>query len=481
MRAAACVDFLGPGHHLFISAVSRAWKESYRQIASVEVAALTYGYDCAALQHTATSQTTLYSSIFASASRVMLAFKCGLAFDTRKIQRIAGRTAALATLYAAHKLGLPLTSPVLVGAAVDASVPKLEWLHVDQRRRLPDDISCYAARSGSVSTLVWLKKHGCRYRSSTCVGAAAGAHMDVLEYLRDERCAWDEDTCSAAAKNGHLTTLLWLFEQECPYQPYDICDEAAESGSIETLHFLRQEGCAYTESTMVSAAMRGHLHVCQFLMAEHCPCGASACAAAAERGHLETVRFLHESGCPWNADTICIQAVMSGDIDVLQYFKQQGCVLSEAVMSTAAQRGDLHICQYLRAEQCPWDSTACGNAAREGHLSTLRWLHEQGCPWDVQALRRQAAAAGLLDILQYTMLDVEPVATAAQLTDMLSAAGFHGRLPVAQWLRLQGAEWPAALRFNGFAWETSVLQWARIEGCTSPSEHLMLPLYTYRS
>jgi hypothetical protein len=44
------------------------------------------------------------------------------------------------------------------------------------------------------------------------------------------------------------------------------------------------------------------------------------------------------------------------------------------------------------------------------------------------------------------MLDIEPAATAAQLSLMLCAAGTWGRTSVADWLQQQGVERPAPLR-----------------------------------
>jgi hypothetical protein len=71
---------LGPGHHLFISAVSKAWSESYERIASVQIAGPGYHYDDVVVLHSITTQTTLCSAVFASASRVTLAHECGLTF-----------------------------------------------------------------------------------------------------------------------------------------------------------------------------------------------------------------------------------------------------------------------------------------------------------------------------------------------------------------------------------------------------------------
>jgi hypothetical protein len=461
------LNILGPGQHLLVSAVSKAWRDSYTRVASVQMAGITEDCDGIADLVTIGSQTTLFSAVFASAASVRLAHECGLAFDNKKLHHIAGRAANISALRAAREVGLQLTDDVLIGAAEAASVPKLKWLHTQQgSNELPEDICYWAAKSGSIDTLNWLRDHGSEFETFICERAASGAHQHLLQYLQDEGCEWDEQACSGAARNGHLNTLQWLHEQGCPWKSDKICGDAAESGSIEMLLYLRQQGCEYSEDTILGAAWTGQLAVCQYLVAEQCPCDAEACTVAAERGHLETVRFLHESGCPWEADTICTRAARSGNIELMQYLQQRGGAFSAQVMSAAVYGGHTQLCELLRGEQCPWDAQACRGAAYAGHVGTLRWLHEQGCPWDVHALRAVAAEEGHMSVLDF-MQTVEP-ANAVQLTELLNLAGSCDHLDVAKWLRQQGAEWPAVLRFDGNSWVHVMVQWARGEGCTSP-------------
>jgi hypothetical protein len=386
------------------------------------------------------------------------------------MKRIAGRVADLDTLRAAHELGLQLTEEVLFGAAqsLQFSANKLQWLHTEHGCELFDEISDYAARSGSVETLKWLKARGIVFSAITCEAGAAGAHLHVLQYLREEGCEWDSIVCSAAAQSGHLAVLQWLHEQGCPWYADYICSDAAETGCMEMLLYLRQQGCDYNEQTMAGAAGRGQLSMCQYLVAERCRCDADACEDAARGGHLETVRFLRESGCPWDATAVCEGAAWSGNIELLQYLKQQGCTFNAAVISTAAQRGHLHVCQYLRAEQCPWNAEACSNAAHGRHVDTLRWLHEQGCPLAISEIGWTAAILGSLSVLEF-LVQVQPRPTTALLTMMLATAGPHNGLPVAKFLREHGAEWPAQLKSSSnLAWCAELVQWARDEGCTSP-------------
>eukprot|EP00953_Heterococcus_sp_UTEX-ZZ885_P002106 1644-Heterococcus_DN1.PRE.5 len=465
------LNTLGPGQHLFISAVSKAWKESYESVASVQIAGL-HDFHCSlAYQCTINSQTTLCSAAFASAAVLKLAHASGLIIsgrDHKPLQRIAGRAADISTLQAAVELGLPLTDAVLIGTAESGSVSKLQWVHMYQGYQLPYDICDYAARCGHVDTLRWLQNYGGELTARTSEGAAAGAHLCVLEFLRDEGCEWDETACAAAAKHGHLFILRWLHEEGCPWFEEDICSDAAVSGSTEVLLYLMQQGCVLNLDTMRSAAMMGHLAICQFLVAEQCPFDAGACTLAAQSGCMEVMRFLIESGCPWDVDAISVRAAESGDMQLLQYLKQQGGMFSEDVMRAAAHAGDVHLCRYLYDEQCPWDTTACENAAHGGHVDTLRWLHEQDCPWDPYTVRSAAAVGGHADVLNY-MHRFEPIASAAELTELLNTAGAFGHIAAAQWLRHHGARWPALLKHGAFPWTNEALQWARFEGCLSPN------------
>jgi hypothetical protein len=100
-------------------------------------------------------------------------------------------------------------------------------------------------------------------------------------------------------------------------------------------------------------------------------------------------------------------------------------------------------------------------------VDILHWLREQGCPCNPEAVRCLAAADDDLDLVLY-IAEVQPAASAAQLTQMLNVAGANGSLETAEWLRQQGAGWPAVLRYRARSWRGAALQWARAEGCTSP-------------
>jgi hypothetical protein len=77
-----------------------------------------------------------------------------------------------------------------------------------------------------------------------------------------------------------------------------------------------------------------------------------------------------------------------------------------------------------------------------------------------------AARGGSVEALTYLQQHVV-LTDASLLSELLNEAASHNQLAAAQWLKEQGAEWPAA--FGWASWSDEVLEWARAEGCTAAS------------
>jgi hypothetical protein len=100
-------------------------------------------------------------------------------------------------------------------------------------------------------------------------------------------------------------------------------------------------------------------------------------------------------------------------------------------------------------------------AARSGHVDIVRWLQEHGCPYDATKACQAAAVGGSIDVLMYVQQQ-GMVSTPAVLRGMLNIAAVSDKLSAAQWIRQQGAQWPAVLKYNGRKWSGKALVWARI-------------------
>ena len=66
-------------------------------------------------------------------------------------------------------------------------------------------------------------------------------------------------------------------------------------------------------------------------------------------------------------------------------------------MTQAVRSGNLQVVQWLRGEGCPWDSETCYWAVAQGHVEVLRWARENGCDWDAETRDRATAKLGYTD------------------------------------------------------------------------------------
>jgi hypothetical protein len=238
---------------------------------------------------------------------------------------------------------------------------------------------------------------------------------------------------------------------------------AGRHATVPSLKLAQELGMEYCFEVMHGAAECNKLDVLQFLHAQGCAWEARISTIVAQRGDLEMLRWVHEQGCDLQTRTILSSAASSGNIELTAWVKQQpGVACNQSAMAAAAAQGHTAVCELLRAEGRPWNTHACDRAASGRHLSTLSWLHENGCAWDMYTVCYAAAQGGSVDIMVY--LQQQGLATTVTvLTGMLDWAGAHHELAAAQWLREQGAEWPAVLQ----NWSNTAIAWARAEGCTS--------------
>jgi hypothetical protein len=174
---------------------------------------------------------------------------------------ITGLHADIETLAVLHECGMQFSDTVVRAAALSGRLDVLQHLLIERQCPTPYRLSDYAARSGSISMLKWL-------RAETSFGSA----------------------CSEAAKGGHLEALMYLRNEGCVWVPQFISDDAASSGSIEVVEWLRQQQrIEFGASALNAAAREGQTAMCN---------------------HLRSICI----GCDWGADT-CEQATTGGYLD----------------------------------------------------------------------------------------------------------------------------------------------------------------------
>jgi hypothetical protein len=203
------LEFVGFGHFLFVGAVCKSWLQCYAEPEDAPAAA-----EANSRKHVHTSTFTSCKSVFSSPERVRHAQFDWLRLHSPVWQAAAGKYADTATLQVALDVGLPLSTAMLQGVALSASMPKLAWARrrLGRRHRLPGDITHSAAAGGS-EMLRSLVRAGYMIDSNTSRMAAAYAHIPALVYLQSRGCPIEPTCGNAAAGGGHLAVLQWLQEQ----------------------------------------------------------------------------------------------------------------------------------------------------------------------------------------------------------------------------------------------------------------------------
>jgi hypothetical protein len=117
---------------------------------------------------------------------------------------------------------------------------------------------------------------------------------------------------------------------------------------------------------------------------------------AVNLGCLSTLKHLHSRGHLERKEWLCMFAARSGQLEVLQWARANGCLWNGETCYWAATGGHLEILQWARANGCPWNENTCWGAAQVGPLEVLRWARANGCPWD-RRTRDKAAELGYME------------------------------------------------------------------------------------
>eukprot|EP00953_Heterococcus_sp_UTEX-ZZ885_P038818 19914-Heterococcus_DN1.PRE.1 len=166
-----------PGNWLFVGCVCREWEAVYAGLKDQRVLHLSI-YDGRGWR-TYGAKSTRYGAAVASPATAKLAFEGSLDLLKDRLQCIAGLCADIQTLAALLELGMPLRSIVVKAVALSGRLSVLQHLlllhpGLTSLSSVKEEISCYAASSGSIDMLNWLRTQSwCVFNCSACEGAAA--------------------------------------------------------------------------------------------------------------------------------------------------------------------------------------------------------------------------------------------------------------------------------------------------------------------
>jgi hypothetical protein len=405
------LGYIGPGHWYFISAVSKLWKDLYRTVDDDPTAADRYygiGYG-SSYEFTCVPQMTLYSSLWASPSRMVLAHSTGLGFLAGSSNEYsAGWHADHTTLVAAQALGLQFSPHVLAGAVRAGDVAKAKWLHTEQHCELGEHetLCCAAVKSGSIAMLDWLKQLGFAFTEETSEVAAENRQLPVLQYLHAEGCQLSPRICLAAAHNCDLEMLKWAHEHGCSLRAgacvrEDMSEAAAKTGNIEIMTWLiEQPDFQLSARAMAAAAENNDRAMCEVLHAHQCPWDEESCQNAARCGiskygnpNLDLLHWFRQHGCPWSIGDVAYLAAHSNSVALLEYMQQDGVVFTTrqltGLLSVAGGCSSLTLAKWLRQQGAEWPAVlrviGMYDELDQWPDIAVAWARAEGCTAPVQS------------------------------------------------------------------------------------------------
>jgi hypothetical protein len=156
------LSYVGVGHHLFVAPV-KLWRELHGKLQSEQLKVYDESGEGYAI--TCASNMTLFSSVLATPSRVKLAHKSGVSCNVAAYWRAAGLHADIATLRAAHQLGMHYTRTTMAGAAECNKLAEMQFLH-SQGCYWPSGLLENASDSVYCELVRWCYEHGYRFQDA---------------------------------------------------------------------------------------------------------------------------------------------------------------------------------------------------------------------------------------------------------------------------------------------------------------------------
>eukprot|EP00953_Heterococcus_sp_UTEX-ZZ885_P003744 2536-Heterococcus_DN1.PRE.5 len=217
---------------------------------------------------------------------------------------------------------MPLSGTLVEAVAASGRLDLLQRLLTEQQCPRPLKLSKFAAYSGSISMLDWLRTQiWCTFDSYTCAGAAKGGHLAALKHL--------------------ISTGLieWLRQEQGVVIDYETLQVAASEGQTALCAHLRSMGCAWDDAT---------------------------CFFAADRGHLDTLCWLVENGCSWDVRQVCLSAASEGCTNILDYVVEQGEGLDAELLADALNNAE-------------WPAVLGYDEEEQWSGAMIAWARAEGC------------------------------------------------------------------------------------------------------
>lgn len=289
------------------------------------------------------------------------------------------------------------------------------------------------------SVFQWAYSQGYVSHFYTTQAAAILGKLDILQWYSSKGHTFDIREFNCAVRGGHLNVVRWLvetlglqFETAALSSPLI---EAASINRIDIMEYLLSKGYTWTHHVF-SAIPCDNLDTFKWCLDRQrsyrniYPDAETGLSLYTDRiigsGNLELIKWAEQNGCVYNETSIAT-AAQSAHPEVLKWFHERGTTFNDDIGECLAYRGHVEMLAWLSERGyrfpniCQWavighrinvlvwardhgytlDSSLYAEAFSYQHLGVLVWLYENGYPFD------KAAYQARLNSCQYRYQELD--------------------------------------------------------------------------
>lgn len=226
--------------------------------------------------------------------------------------------------------------------------------------------------------------------SRACAAAARSGHVHILDYIHEHGGLLTEHVMASAFSGGNLECLEYLRKaglfKEIVNRTLVVENAVASNEMLQSKPKFRTVG-GWGEERFLYVST---LFVLQYALALGCIVSPFLLQSAASTGNLEILRFVRSSSSLWDEELAGMMwnAVISGQLRVIEYLHEQGCALTIEVTEGAARGGFVDCLRYVCEHGGPYNEYIMSCATDT--LDCLKYLHGIGCPWDATTTHNAA-------------------------------------------------------------------------------------------
>lgn len=195
-------------------------------------------------------------------------------------------------------------------------------------------------------------------------------------------CGYTNYNLISSIRNNHMVCFLKCLDGGTHSTFYNelITGYVAEYGSLEMLSYIYEKNYVVWSTNIISLiAKNGNVECLEYARENGCPWNSAVPMYAAEFGNLECLKYAYEHGCPWDELTPAFAAEF-GNLACLEYAYKHGCPWNEMTPMKAVMEGHLKCLIYAFENECPCDERTLLYAKYFGHKDCLIYAYNHGCP-----------------------------------------------------------------------------------------------------